>query len=167
MAPRLVSSRVSIRFSLVSFIFSPLSKLHFHYCQAIHFHSIIFPNFHIYLFAFSNEDTKRRDEPPSSAAAAAAAAARLMATNCQNVNEPKCLQGVGGGGGRHFDGVLDYYRAQSSTNFLGSKKQQQIVRKRFSISCQTLLGRLGIFMRAASEICPNNASSRQGGREKG
>lgn len=129
MAPRLVSSRISFRFSL----FSPLSKLHFHYCQAIHFHSIIFPNFHIYLFAFSNEDTKRRDEPPSSAAAAAAA--RLMATNCQNVNEPKCLQGVGGGG-RHFDGGLDCYRAQSSTNFWPERGSSRLSGNDFQLAAK-------------------------------
>lgn len=71
-----------------------------------------------------------------------------MATNCQNVNEPKCLQGVQGRGAARGD----YYRAQSSTNSF---------RKRFSISCQTDAERLGIFMRPASEICPNNTCSRQ------
>lgn len=132
MAPRLVSCFFSL-FSCL--FFSPLSKLHFHYCQAIHFHSIIFPNFHIYLFAFSNEDTKRRDEPPSPSSAAAAAAARLMATNCQNVNEPKCLQGVGAGG-RHFDGGLDYYRAQSSTNFWPERGSSRLSGNDFQLAAK-------------------------------
>lgn len=163
MAPRLVLCFVS----LFSF-FSPL-KVTFSLLpgDSFSFHNFSkFPYLFVCFFKWGHKTARR-------AAIAIAIFSCCCCCGCSpNGNKlPKCQwTKVSARGGRRWQTLRRGFGLLSSTKFnefLGRKRQQQIVRKRFSISCQTLLGRLAIFMRAASEICPNNASSRQGGEGGG
>lgn len=120
MAPRAVAAS-----RLVSLLLLLLAELHFHYaaCAAHSFSFHNFLNFHIYLFAFSNEDTKRRAAANRHRAIAIVVFA-LMATNCQNVNEPKCLQG-GRAEGQRGETIIEHkvQRIRSGNDFQLAAKQ--------------------------------------------